>query len=362
MEGRSWLDFERINREGLARAKSLLPLLVPGGKFEGNEYVVRNPRRVDHNLGSFKFNIETGKWSYFATDDKGQGLISYLKYVRGTGAKEAAKELADRLYLIPESEQLGPRPAKLKPQDDGDGWVPILPVPADQEVPKEILKRFDDHYAYRGLDGSLLGYTLRKNKKAGKDYYPLTFCRNTKTGKHEWRRKAFSVPRPLFGLEKLGTNPDGKVIVAEGEKTALAAQQLFPNFVAVTSSGGAKAARLADWTPLAGREVVMAPDHDPAGFQYAEDVMRQLYKVGVRSFYQLGWYKTRILREGNLMKPTGELLPEGYDLADVVSDGWTADLIEEAIKATADSDAPLLSKIIPRRGGLKPRLAPSFAP
>ncbi len=53
--------------------------------------------------------------------------------------------------------------------------------------------------------------------------------------------------------------------VSEGEKAADTAQRIFPDHVAVTSPGGAKAAGKADWGPLAGRRVVIWPDNDEPG-------------------------------------------------------------------------------------------------
>jgi len=42
--------------------------------------------------------------------------------------------------------------------------------------------------------------------------------------------------------------------------------------LATTSPHGSKSAGKADWTPLAGREVIILPDADDAGEGYAEDV------------------------------------------------------------------------------------------
>ena len=47
----------------------------------------------------------------------------------------------------------------------------------------------------------------------------------------------------------------------------------------MTSFGGGKVARLADWTALAGRHVVIWPDHDEPGQAYANDVVAMLAKL-----------------------------------------------------------------------------------
>ncbi len=74
---------------------------------------------------------------------------------------------------------------------------------------------------------------------------------------------------PLLGLPYLREYPD-TVYIFEGEKCAGAGY--FLGFISTTSAHGAKSASKSDWSPLAGRDVVLVPDHDKAGKQYAEDV------------------------------------------------------------------------------------------
>jgi putative DNA primase/helicase len=70
------------------------------------------------------------------------------------------------------------------------------------------------------------------------------------------------------------------VLIVEGEKAAKAAQGYFPDHVVTTSPGGANAADQADWSPLAGREVTIWPDHDHPGQNYARHVMRLAHAAG----------------------------------------------------------------------------------
>jgi putative DNA primase/helicase len=104
--GKAWtmtpLPFDDINRAALASGRSLLERLIPGGKFRSHEYVVRNPRRNDHNPGSFSINYKTGQWADFATDERGGDLISLVAYLRGIEQGAAARELADMIgYSLP---------------------------------------------------------------------------------------------------------------------------------------------------------------------------------------------------------------------------------------------------------------------
>lgn len=77
----------------------------------------------------------------------------------------------------------------------------------------------------------------------------------------------------LYRLHELVARADELVIVTEGEHKAdlLAALGLL-----TTTSGGADSAGKADWRPLAGRAVMVWPDHDEAGQRYAEAVIRAL--------------------------------------------------------------------------------------
>jgi hypothetical protein len=93
------IDFEGIKVAALRSARSLLPELLTGGKFEGDEYVVRNPRRDDKTPGSFKINSRTGFWKDFATGDGGNDLISLVHYVDGISQGEAARLFAEKLGI-----------------------------------------------------------------------------------------------------------------------------------------------------------------------------------------------------------------------------------------------------------------------
>ncbi len=98
-ERRGRLSFEAINRAGLASLPALLRRWLPDGRLVGREYTARNPRRADRRPGSFKVNVNTGKWADFACDAKGGDVVSLAAYLSGTGQAEAAHALADMLGL-----------------------------------------------------------------------------------------------------------------------------------------------------------------------------------------------------------------------------------------------------------------------
>ncbi len=96
------LDFDSINRAGLASLPALLRRWLPDGRQVGREYVARNPRRADKRAGSFKVNTRTGRWADLATGDAGGDVVSLAAYLSGTGQGDAAKNLAAMLGVEPE--------------------------------------------------------------------------------------------------------------------------------------------------------------------------------------------------------------------------------------------------------------------
>lgn len=89
------LDFKAVNRRALSDMRAVLLRFLPGGLFRGQEYLAINPRRPDRHLGSFKINLQTGRWSDFATGDSGGDVVSLIAYVQNIGQAEAARELLE---------------------------------------------------------------------------------------------------------------------------------------------------------------------------------------------------------------------------------------------------------------------------
>jgi hypothetical protein len=77
--------------------------LLPGGIIIGNEFVALNPRRADRCRGSFKISVSSGRWSDFATGDKGGDPISLVAYLANVSQYEAARLLAQMLGISTEA-------------------------------------------------------------------------------------------------------------------------------------------------------------------------------------------------------------------------------------------------------------------
>ena len=87
------VNFAAINLRCLQSLPSLLAHWLPSGRRMGREWVALNPTRHDRNLGSFKTNVENGRWSDFATGDKGTDPVSLYAYLNGLSQVEAARIL-----------------------------------------------------------------------------------------------------------------------------------------------------------------------------------------------------------------------------------------------------------------------------
>jgi hypothetical protein len=94
------VDFASVDRAALGRLLEILTLWLPDGRIEGREYVVRNPKRRDQRPGSFKVNLDTGRWADFAIDGaRGGDVVSLAAYLAGIGQVEAAERLAGMLGI-----------------------------------------------------------------------------------------------------------------------------------------------------------------------------------------------------------------------------------------------------------------------
>lgn len=236
--------------------------------------------------------------------------------------------------------------------------TPIIPVPADAPAMEFRHPKHGEpsrSWPYHDAEGRLVGYVCRWDltDDAGnrtKEFLPVTFC-DLGNGKRGWRSKGMPSPRPLFGLPDLLARSDALALVCEGEKARDAGAALFPDMVATTPAHGAKSPHLTDFGPCAGRVVVIATDHDEPGKTDAKgkphhpgrdfgdtvaEMARAAGAVEVLHLHpdRLGAW---LWRDGEKV-PRTDPLPDGWDLADALAEGWTAETV-----AALRSDPAFLS-------------------
>lgn len=198
-------------------------------------------------------------------------------------------------------------------------WVsfkpdPKVPAPKLEEQGKlsyyykEVMR-----HPYHDERGNLLYYVTRlqdKNNPSRKITPPLSYGYFKNNPKQlSWERRGYkdeNGKKPLYNLHHLREKPLAPVLIVEGEKTADKALEKFPDrgFICMTWSGGASSVSKADWSPLFGREVVIWPDNDEAGFRAGTQVCEELKKIGSREIYIVD------------NKELFEKLPPKWDLAD----------------------------------------------
>jgi hypothetical protein len=226
-----------------------------------------------------------------------------------------------------------------------DGDTCLMPVPADAGALPAIKvndREADCCFKYRDANADLLGYVLRweAHDDDRKEFRPVTYWRGA-NGRGEWKVKTWPAgARPLYGLDKLAANPNAIVLLVEGEKTADAVEfgplaDAFkwdtPAVIGVTWPGGGKAIEHADFSPLAGREVVILPDAHQPGEGTADKLVGILEKVGPR---RLRRWKA---------PPEAALVKDGWDIADDLPPGVTP---ESIVKSIAEAPEVTASRIV----------------
>lgn len=346
------LAFEVVASAALSTVDSVLSNWLPDGKRQGSEWTARNPTRNDGKPGSFSVNMTTGKWSDFATSDRGGDLVSLVAYLDGTNQGAAADTLADFLGLsrvrsdVQEPGLTGQPGQAVRarvcaaPEADPVAGTTgarvdeiVTPVPEGAPPPPQAHRKRGTPSAiwpYFNAAGRVLFYVCRFDTPKGKDVIPLSLWRTA--GVLRWQWKGHPASRPLYGLDRLALRPEAPVLVVEGEKAADAAAELLPDFVVVTSPNGAKAAGKTDWQPLAGRLVLIWADADEAGDGYAADVDRLAGKAGAHCVGCLDLAALAGLR--------GSPLPSGFDASDALNEGLLQETLESiALAAIEITDA-----------------------
>ncbi len=311
MIARPRLEFDRINAEALPHLKDIVAELTgQEGRLEGRELLIRNPHRADSAPGSFSINLDKGVWKDFASGEGGADPVSLVAFLLGNRQAEAARWLMECLGFQETAPSATPT---RKPKHPAFPRV-VTPVPVD--APSLPIQRNEEgRWEWRNSAGLLLKVTVRTSEPAqGKILRPFTWCELAPV-RFGWKSLDLLEPRPLFGLDRLALRPDAPVLIVEGEKTALAAEVCFPDWVAVTS-GSAQSAKKADWSPLADRDVAIWPDADEAGEKYALAVESSLRAIGPHSLRRVllpepikAWCKPGKSQRG------------GWDLADPVPAG-----------------------------------------
>jgi putative DNA primase/helicase len=346
-----------LNQSALDHLVEVLEVLLDLEiKVAGDEIRMINPLRADDNFGSFSINSSTGAFADFAEPGdpkaKGSDVVALVAYVKGCTQGEAARHLSGFMNGLDKAKtgkaQAGQDKTKANAGTLGFGATPeptgrlstspcsaVSPAIPGERIPPCHHKLAGSGaptatYIYKDLAGAPVFAVHRYDNGAGKEYRPYSLTRSLDTKVLNWQVGLPKATRPLYNLDKLAAKPKAIVVFCEGEKAADAAAILFPEMVATTTMGGAMSAAKTDFSPLAGRNLIIAPDNDPPGRAYKDEVVQLASKAGAARIKLFQYPKDLFGQE--LAGVRQEVRP-GYDLADVLADGWTKALLTPHAKA-----------------------------
>lgn len=269
-------DVERIRRD-----VSLPDIAAQFGltlEKDGDEFICACPFHAEETPS---FTIFAGKdkverFHCFGCTEHGD-VLDFVQKIKAVNLPEAIRILDGGKA----GENITPR--KIEARDiyaDIQPLDPVGEIVADRRVKLYNPKRADDPqrawgsfapsmvFPYRRADGSLIGYVLRHDLPDGGKETPMVMWVRLPDGSECWSRYPFPKPRPLYGLDRL---QDGQVVVIEGEKKVDALRR-GNGRQGVSWAGGTYGIKYADWSPLAGRSVVIWPDADAPGIKCANEI------------------------------------------------------------------------------------------
>jgi len=236
------IDIEEIRRSLLHRINEVLNHLLPQGYIQNHCYYAGD---IEGNKGkSLVVQLQGNKqgcWHDFATNQGGD-LLNLWSEVKGYGKSEFPKLLTEI--------------------NDWLGNIPVSPTiwknqPVQKSPPIDTLGKPSKSWNYFDQNNRLSAVVYRYDNEDGKQFR-IWDVKNKKS-------QAPKI-RPLYNIP--GIISSKKVIIVEGEKSADALIESC--FTATTAMCGANAPlEKTDWSYLKDKEVIIWPDNDEAGINYA---------------------------------------------------------------------------------------------
>ena len=291
-----------IRRRLLDNLRPLLFWVFPNGTCQGRKFFIGNLQ-----------------------GDSGESMEIELEGDKaGVGYDHATGETGDVFDFIAGREGLDTRHDFRQVLIAAERWLGGEGLALAMDVPQTLKMRSaandDDlgpHTAkwdYWSADGRLLACIYRYDRPSGKTFRARDIVRGV---------AAMPPVRPLYNLP--GIAQHDQIILVEGEKCA---QTLIEQGVcATTLMGGASTAiKKTDLSPLAGKQVLVWPDKDPAGWDFAERISRAMLEAGVRYC--------------EILEPPADR-PVKWDAADAIAEGfdWRTLLQQGQHRPVDDTDA-----------------------
>jgi putative DNA primase/helicase len=271
-------DAERdeIRAELIARLESVLTSMFPAGKKRQGKFLIGDV------LGSPGDSLEVvltgdkaGLWTDRANGDGGDIFDLIAAYLGASIHADFPRVLQQASDLLGRARSTPVRKAKAAPPSDDLG-------PATAK------------WDYHDATGKLIAVVYRYDPPGRKkEFRPWDAKR---------RKMAPPEPRPLYNQP--GLVAASHIVLVEGEKCAQAL--IDAGVVATTAMHGANApVDKTDWQPLAGKSVLIWPDRDAPGWDYADRASQAILHAGATTV-------------AILVPPDDR--PEGWDAADAIPD------------------------------------------
>lgn len=307
---RGSVDADDIRDRLHADARSFVEWMFSGRAYIGRNHIARIGDTAGSPGESLSIHLtgpNAGLWKDHATDEGGD-LIELYRAYRGyrdrsnftLSLKEIAKEYLgdpveiERTTWAPSASQfIADKKAKLGDKPRADTLELGAPVAT---------------YTYYDTRGNVLAAVKRfepDGTRASKTFRP--YCFRTIEGVTKWMPGAPDL-RPLYRIPEIALSQT--VVLCEGEGCADALTSI--GIAATSAMQGANAPiDKTDWSPLAGKTVIIWPDNDTPGFQYSKNVADRLAALGCTVL--------------GITPPDGS--PDKWDAADCVAEGGDAGAI-----------------------------------
>ena len=275
-------------RAALNERLALLALeLWPSGRRRQNKFLVGDlSGGPGDSLELVLSGPKAGLWTDRATGDGGDifDLLARFHSLDVHGQFPQVLEHAKGWLARAGSAAVGSSPAALE-------RAAQVKAPAMDDLGPATAK-----WDYRDAAGKLIAVVYRYDPQPGrKEFRPWDVRR---------RKIAPPDPRPLYNQQGLLLSE--QVVFVEGEKCAQALIDF--GVCATTAMHGANApVDKTDWSPLAGKHVLIWPDRDKPGWHYADQASQAILGAGAKSCV--------------ILQPPAEK-PEGWDAADALLDGF----------------------------------------
>lgn len=253
--------------------------------YSGRAFIHKNEARVGNVQGEPGASLsialsgpDAGLWKDHATDQGGDLIALYRAwagYYDNSNFVLSLKEIAKDYFGDPvEVERSAWQPTPLERIEKNKAKLGTKPRDDMVELGAPVAT-----YRYYDTRGNVVASVVRfepDGTRASKTFRP--FCHRTVDGVTKWMAGAPDL-RPLYRLPDIATTQT--VVLCEGEGCADALSVV--GIPATSAMQGAKAPiDKTDWSPLAGKTVIIWPDNDEPGFAYAKAVSERLTSLGCK--------------------------------------------------------------------------------